>query len=431
MGEIMKFKYFFVLILISTILFSLGTVVASENIDDASFDDALSIAAVENQDNMSSFDAESNYAPGAISDFDTDANVQPSDNKNINGDVNNQNVLNGEDAILKEDSDSSSTEGIDLIVDMELGETKPHILGFNNYSFDIPLILTISLNGGIANNVKVYNIIPEDFEYVSSNPNIGTYDSSSGIWDIGELSSSDVATLTIFTKLNKKGTFEILVNATTDSNDVDLSNNDLKCTITADSQVASNTTRTSANQGGGQYEAPPASQDDGGFVNHNVTDNTTGNSNQNVGTGQGQNNNQGSGSHSDGGTNTNEGGNSNSNVGSDTNSNNGGNSNQNGGTNTHGGNSNAGNSGSGSNSISNGLIKSFDLNVITKSTQYLGNVFKDIFDLDSSSSDKVSKGASKTVEPLYVHDYTQIPILVFALFLFALAGIIGYGKIKS
>ena len=47
---------------------------------------------------------------------------------------------------------------------------------------------------------------------------------------------------------------------------------------------------------------------------------------------------------------------------------------------------------------------------------------------DEKSSNLISKHVSAIIPP---YDYTRIPILIFALFILALAGITGYDKLKS
>ena len=444
--------------MILTIIFSLGTVVASENIDDASSsgDSYLSIENADNQCLMSNLNTGSNDAQGSVSGLDTvddedysaisgldskSEDVQLSDNGNADDELENQNVLNGKN-LIKDGSDT--TEDTDLSVDMELGDIERNVTGFNQYSFGIPLIINVSVSNGIAKNAKVNITIPDDFEIMSYALNAGTYDSSTGIWDIGDLDSSTIATLTIYTKLTEKGTFDISVNATTDSNDVNLTNNDIQCTITASSKITSNTTRTSDNQGGPQHNPDDNSDPGNGIINvngddpnwgddpfggnsdsPNIGDNpgNGGNTNQNNGGNSNQNNGQG--------TNTNNGGNSNQNNGQGTNTNNGGNSNQNNGGNSenNGGGTNTNGDGS-SNSGNNNLLKSVDSNILTKATKSFGNTLNNIFNLGSDDNE-VSNASLKTVKAINAYDYTQIPIMIFMLFLVALAGIIAYDKIKS
>ena len=198
----MKFKYYFALILLLAIALSLGTTVASENIDcNASSTDAYSSVSVESQ-----------------------FPVLEDSGDNLIGEG------------------SSSNDEVDVSVDMELGDIKRETFAINQMTFEIPLIVTVSVDNGTAHNVKAYLNIPDDFKLLSSNATIGKYDEVTGIWDIGELDSASNATLTILTKLEKSGKYIITVNATTDSNDTDFSNNDIICTITADTRISSNTT---------------------------------------------------------------------------------------------------------------------------------------------------------------------------------------------
>ena len=393
----MKFKYFFALILISTIVFSLGTVMASENVNATSSDDTyLSI--------------------------DDAGDVQLSAEDDLDDELENQN-----DDLIKE---GSSDDEVDLAVYMELGDTTSQTHGVGEITFDVPLIITAKASNGTAKDAKVYITIPDEFEYVSSDSNIGTYASESGIWSIGDLSSNVDATLTVFTKISTKGTFKISVNATTDSKDIDLSNNDLECNIQVSSKIASNYTRTSADQNGAQHSSHQGSSTGGGAIDRPDRPQHDG--------AQPQKGDDGGSSDNGGGSGSGAGSGSGSNGGS---SDNGGDS----GPSPNGGASNAGaNSGSssngveGSNSKSEGAIssnsrvngiKQVNPNVLAEVARPVSDTINNI--LNPNSNDKDSAESPSVVKAINVYDYTQVPIVIFGLFLVLLFGMVAYDKVKT
>lgn len=410
-GENMKFKYFFALILISAILFSLGTVVASENVNASSSDNTY----------LSIDDAVDDVQLSAVDD--------------LSDELENQNARH--DLIKEGQSDSSSDDEVDLVVNMELGDIVKHTYGINQVSFDVPMVITANVSGGIAKNTKVYITIPDEFEYVSSNPNIGTYSSESGIWDIGDLNSGVDATLTILTKISTKGTFKISVNATTDSNDMNLSNNNLECNIQVSSKISSNTTRTTADQSGAQHTTHHGSSTGGGV--DRPGDNNQHNENQNQNAYDGGSSNAGGDSGSGSGSGSGDNGGS-SNAGGDSGSGTGSGS----GSGSNGGSSNAGsNSGSNgvgeSNSISegasssnsgvNGATKQINPNILDEATKPVASMVNSI--LNPNSDDEDSANSSSVVKAINVYDYAQIPIIIFGLFLVLLIGMVAYDKVKS
>ena len=360
-GENMKFKYFFALVLLTTVILSLGTAAASENIDynASSSDDTSSSITLQSQSVDSTLDA--------------------------------------------------SDDEVDLYVDMELGDIKRETFAIGSMTFEIPLIITVNTNNGTAKNVNVYHTIPDDFIYLSSDATAGSYDSESGIWHIGDMGSATSATLTILTKLEKSGTFFIFVNATTDSDDVDLTNNDLKSTITANTRISSNTTRTSADQGGashglrGNNHGPKVVKRD---------DQTSNNQNQESGNGENSNNNEGS------------------NNGEGSNSNNGETNNNGEGSNSNNGQSNYNNNGASSNSNN----RENENSGLTKSTESLTDAISDtlvsirnIFNSNSSDYNLTPE----VVKAISAQDYTRIPILIFIALLIIISGSVAYDKIKT
>ncbi|MDF1841148.1 MAG: DUF11 domain-containing protein [Rubripirellula sp.] len=80
----------------------------------------------------------------------------------------------------------------DLSLTKEVDETTPNV--GDNVTFTIE-----TTNAGIdpATGVTVLDMLPEGLDFVSSSQTIGNYNSSSGIWNIGDLDANQTATLTI------------------------------------------------------------------------------------------------------------------------------------------------------------------------------------------------------------------------------------------
>ena len=371
----MKFKYLFALILVISTLFLLGTVMASENVNYDANSSYLSIDSVDDNDLAS-------------------ADVNIDDDRQIG---------------------SSPGDEVDLSVDMELGDVKKTTYGINEMSFDVPLIIHATASGGNAKNTKVYLSIPDDFEYISSSKSTGTYDSENKIWNIGNLKSGTDATLTIFTKINTKGKFTVYVNATSDSTDIDLSNNDLKCDIEVTSKISSNTTRTSAQQNEAQHNTHYASISQG--ANREINwDNLP----QPKKSTPDPSNDEPQKNEEDPNKKSEEENNNNQNQNQNKNSNNQNNQGQ------KNNNPEGGNEGQTSRSVSKGISS----NIFTNAANTISNVINSIFNSDPDSNNG-NPFNSKTVKAIMVNDYRTIAIFIFTLFLVILICNFGYEKIKS
>ncbi len=176
----MKLRYCFALIVIAAILFSLGSVAASEN---------ATINASATQD-----------------DFTIDSN---SVNENLNEISKNPEIL-GNDS-----SSSNDTIKNNLTVYVIIRSEDNNI----NKTY---WTLTPKLSGGIAYNTKVQLIFSDNQEYVSHNISMGTYDPLNKIWNIGNLTSLDKPSLTLLTELKNLEQSTTSFNVLTDSEDVDV-----------------------------------------------------------------------------------------------------------------------------------------------------------------------------------------------------------------
>lgn len=366
----MKYKYPFAVMLILTMLFLLGSATAIEDMDlNVTSSDEAPILDIPVSEDMANVEIESEENPIEL----------------------------------------SSADSSDLSVEIKLGDVKKTTFGINEMNFDVPLIITAKNAEGVAKNSKVFISIPEEFEIASYNATHGLYSSESGIWNIGNLDSTTDAVLTIFTTIKQKGSYLISLNATTDSNDSDMVNNYLGCTIEVTSKISSNVTRTSADRSSTQHTSHYASTVKGtsrGYSGENIPK-----PNQNPQTDQ-ENENQ---HENENDPNPNE---------------NGGNSETNNGKSSTQGQSGEGSSSSqGEIGISNVARRGISTSTISNAFTGLGNVISDLLNPDSGS-DKDSYSPSRIVKAIQSNNYITIPIAIFVLFVIILAGNYAYEKIR-
>ncbi|MDO5860983.1 MAG: DUF11 domain-containing protein, partial [Methanobrevibacter sp.] len=104
--------------------------------------------------------------------------------------------------------------------------------------------------GSTATNVTVSDILPNSLTFVSASATQGTYDSSTNIWSVGNMTNGSSKTLTLTVKTTELGSFDNVVNVTSYEKDWNLSNNVANKTIEVnvyyDKQV--NVTNTSAGE---------------------------------------------------------------------------------------------------------------------------------------------------------------------------------------
>lgn len=372
-GGKMKYKYPFAVMLILTMLFLLGSVTAIEDMDlNVTSSDEAPILDIPVSEDMANVEIESEENPTEL----------------------------------------SSADSSDLSVEIKLGDVKKTTFGINEMSFDVPLIITAKNAEGVAKNSKVLISIPDEFEIASYNATHGSYSSESGIWNIGNLDSTTDAVLTIFTTIKQKGSYLISLNATTDSNDSDMVNNYLGCTIEVTSKISSNVTRTSADRSSTQHTSHYASTVKGtsrGYSGENIPK-----PNENQPADSENENQQGNEENEDNQNQNDNGGNSEINNGKS---------------------STQRQSGEGSSSsqgeigISNVARRGISTSTISNAFTGLGNVISDLLN-PNSGSDKDSYSPSRIVKAIQSNNYITIPIAIFVLFVIILAGNYAYEKIR-
>ena len=110
----------------------------------------------------------------------------------------------------------------DLVVTKTINNTTP-LVGSN-------VIFTITArNNGTSNNsnVRVNDLLPSGYTYVSNTTSRGTYNSTTGVWTIGNLNNGASATLTITATVKSSGIYTntATINTSSGISDPNLSNN--------------------------------------------------------------------------------------------------------------------------------------------------------------------------------------------------------------
>jgi uncharacterized repeat protein (TIGR01451 family) len=90
----------------------------------------------------------------------------------------------------------ATTTALGALADLSLTQT------ISNTALSVGNQATFTLtlnNGGSANatGVKVKDLLPSGFSFVSATPSLGTYDNQTGIWNVGSIASASNATLTL------------------------------------------------------------------------------------------------------------------------------------------------------------------------------------------------------------------------------------------
>ena len=85
-----------------------------------------------------------------------------------------------------------------------------------------PLHLPLQIVGpSNATGVTVTDVLPAGFTYVSDTPSVGTYNSGTGVWTIGNLANGANATLDIVVTVNASGSYANTATIDGDQDDPD------------------------------------------------------------------------------------------------------------------------------------------------------------------------------------------------------------------
>lgn len=102
----------------------------------------------------------------------------------------------GGDPDLSDNSDSVSVDIVPLLSDLQVEKTS--ITSMVAVGLDFDYIVTVTNAGpSSAADLIVRDLVDSNLEFQSATPNQGTYNSTSGQWDIGDLANGAVASLTL------------------------------------------------------------------------------------------------------------------------------------------------------------------------------------------------------------------------------------------
>lgn len=118
----------------------------------------------------------------------------------------------------------TSDEKCDLSVDIKVDEFETEE-GKNRKGSPVLWTVTAKAKNGTAYNTRVNVEMSDNMKFLAYRADSGSYDDKNGIWDVGNLASSNETSLYIYTLLKKDGRFTLSINATSDSDDSDLTNN--------------------------------------------------------------------------------------------------------------------------------------------------------------------------------------------------------------
>jgi uncharacterized repeat protein (TIGR01451 family) len=151
-------------------------------------------------------------------------------------------------------SNNTSTSTPSPIPNADLAVVKTVDLATPNVGNTITFTIVAINNGPInATGVKVNDILPAGYTYLSSTTTVGTYNNVSGLWTIGNLNIGISQTLTITVQVNANGPYTNIANVVGDQFDANLNNNSsISSPIvgqTADLAVVKTVNNTSAQVG--------------------------------------------------------------------------------------------------------------------------------------------------------------------------------------
>ncbi len=143
----------------------------------------------------------------------------------------------------------------DLAIDISVDKTEI------NVGDEVTYTIAVSNNGpNDASGVKVTDSQLADFTFVSASSD--DYDSSSGVWSVGELSNGSSVKLTVTVKIDNAGNYSNYATVSVNGNDVNSSNDEASSEIVAVTEAENNNStddnnKTDPNNGTGNNETVP------------------------------------------------------------------------------------------------------------------------------------------------------------------------------
>lgn len=124
------------------------------------------------------------------------------------------------------DDDSSSVDvNVQPVIDLAVTKTVNNPTP--NVGQNVVFSITVTNNGpSAATGVIVNDLLPVGLQFVSANPQSGTYNSSTGIWNIGNLAAGSTLLMAITATVTQTGQITNTAAATGNENDHDPTNNE-------------------------------------------------------------------------------------------------------------------------------------------------------------------------------------------------------------
>ena len=102
-----------------------------------------------------------------------------------------------------------------------------------NYGDEITYTITVRNNGpDNSTNIKVSEVLADNFKFISANASKGYYDLTNGVWAVGNLTNNETAKLVITVKIVKKGFIQNNVSVNGTGFDPNVTNNNATVNIT-------------------------------------------------------------------------------------------------------------------------------------------------------------------------------------------------------
>ena len=99
------------------------------------------------------------------------------------------------------DTDTINPQG-KLVVDKVVNNATP------NVGSNVDFTITVTNDGpSDVTGIDLVDQLPTGYTYVSSNPSVGSYDSVTGLWNVGDLGTTEFATLVITATVNAEGNY--------------------------------------------------------------------------------------------------------------------------------------------------------------------------------------------------------------------------------
>ena len=125
-----------------------------------------------------------------------------------------ENIANTFSNPLNIDTTSYNPRTPNAEADLELSQTVDN--ASPQVGDEVTFTLTLSNKGsGFASSIKVTDLLPEVFSLISATPEQGTYDSQTGVWDVGIVAANVSSILKLTAKANTKGVVENTAEVTT------------------------------------------------------------------------------------------------------------------------------------------------------------------------------------------------------------------------